>query len=181
MNVTVHKTNKIVVGDALFETLDSHLPKLEERTIVAITSKIISICQGDVIKKDETIDKAEMVKAQAEWYFTDDNLKVFGTVIPTITNGVLIANAGIDESNANGYFILWPKHIQQTTEEIWLYLRKKHGISQLGIIVTDSHIAPLRYGTIGVGLSWCGFEATQDYRGKPDIFGKPLEMTQKNL
>ena len=181
MKVTAHKTNKITAGENLYKILDDYLPKLEERTVVAITSKIISICQGDIIKNDGTVDKETLIKEQADWYFIDDNLKMFGTVIPTITNGILIANAGIDESNADGYFVLWPKHIDQTTEEIWKYLRKKHNIKNLGIVVTDSRLFPLRYGTIGVGVSWCGFKATQDYRGEPDIFGKPLVMTQKNI
>jgi len=181
MKVTAYKTGKVTFKDDLLKILDDYLPQLEERSVVIITSKIISICQGDVVKNDGTIHKEKLIKEHAEWYFTDENLKVFGTVIPTITKDILIANAGIDESNADGYFIFWPKDIDRITEAIWKYLREKHTIKQLGIVVTDSHVAPLRYGTIGVGLSWCGFKATQDYRGKPDIFGRPLEMTQKNI
>jgi putative folate metabolism gamma-glutamate ligase len=181
MNIIAYKTNKIRVGDDIFQTLDMYLPPLEERTVVVITSKIISLCQSNVVKNDEKVDKEKLIKEQAEWYFEDENLKVFGTVIPTITQGMLIANAGIDESNADGYFIFWPKDLVETTEKIWEHLRKKHNIKYLGIIVSDSHLAPMRYGTLGLGMSWCGFKATQDYRGVPDIFGRPLQMTQKNL
>jgi len=181
MNVTAYKTKKVKVGDDLFDILDSYLPKLEEKTVVVITSKIISICQRDVIKNDGIIDKKKLIKEQADWYFVDDNLNIWGTVIPTITHGVLIANAGIDESNADRYFILWPKNIDEVINDIWNHLRKKHNVKNLGVIVTDSHLAPMRYGTLGVGISWCGFEALQDYRGKPDIFGEPLKMTQKNI
>jgi putative folate metabolism gamma-glutamate ligase len=181
MKVTTYKTNKITVGNDLFKTLDTYLPHIEERTIIIITSKIISLSQNDVVKNDGTVDKKELIKKQADWYFIDKNLETFGTVIPTITNGVLIANAGIDESNADGYFICWPTKLDRTTETIWEYARKKHNIKELGIIITDSRLAPLRYGTQGVGIAWCGFEALQDYRGKPDIFGEPLKMTQKNI
>lgn len=181
MNITAYKTKKIRPGDDLFSILDAYLPKLEEHTVVVVTSKIISTCQGDVVKKDEKTDFVSLVKAQADWYFIDNNLNVWGTVIPTIKNGVLLANAGIDASNADGYLILWPKDVDKAAETIWQYLRKKHKIKNLGIIITDSHVAPLRYGTLGVGISWCGFESTQDYRGEPDIFGRPLVMTQKNI
>jgi len=181
MTITAHKTKKIRVEDDLFNILDEALPEIKERTIVAITSKIISIAQGDVIKNGGAVDKRELVKKQADWYFEDHNLDVFGTVIPTVTCNVLIANAGIDESNAAGNYILWPQHIDETTEKIWNYLKEKHNLKHLGILITDSHVAPMRYGTLGLGMSWCGFEAVQDYRGKPDIFGRQLEMTQKNI
>jgi dihydrofolate synthase / folylpolyglutamate synthase len=181
MNVTAHKTKKVEVGDDLFETLDTYLPELQEKTVVIITSKIISICKGNVIKNDGNVDKEKLIKETADEYFEDENLKFWGIVIPTITQDVLIANAGIDESNANGYYILWPKNLDQITNDIWNYLRKKYNVKNLGVIITDSHVVPMRYGTLGIGISWCGFEATEDYRGKPDIFGKPLEITQKNI
>jgi putative folate metabolism gamma-glutamate ligase len=181
MQVTAHKTHKITIGDELYKILDNYLPQLEERTVVIITSKIVSICNGDIVKNDGTVDKEALIKKNADLYFTDNNLKIFGIVIPTITHDVLIANAGIDESNADGYFILWSKNIDEIANAIWEYLRKKHAVKNLGVIVTDSHFMPLRHGTLGVGVSWCGFKAVQDYRGKPDIFGRPLVMTQKNV
>lgn len=180
MKINTIKTQKIRPGDNLIKILDT-LPKINERTIVAITSKIISICQGNVVKNDGTISKEKLIKEQADMYYIDNNLRIWGTVIPTITNGIFIANAGIDESNADGNFILLPKHADSAAEKIWKYLRKKNNIKHLGIVITDSHVAPLRYGTLGVGISWCGFKAIQDYRGTPDVFGRPLEITQKNI
>ncbi len=52
MIVTAYKTPKIVVGSDLFATLDACLPKLQEGMVVVVTSKIISICQGRVVKND---------------------------------------------------------------------------------------------------------------------------------
>lgn len=181
MLVKTHRTNKIKAGDDIYKILDSYLPKLEENTVVVITSKIISLCQNQVVKNDGSIDKKELIMREADWYFEDHNLTKYGTVIPTIKNNVLIANSGIDESNADGYFILWPKNLQESTNEIWDYLKEKHAINNLGVIITDSHLLPLRFGTNGVGLSWCGFEALVDYRGKKDIFKRELKMSQLNL
>jgi F420-0:gamma-glutamyl ligase len=155
MKVIAYKTKKIKMGDNLFEILDTYLPKLEERNIVVITSKIISICQGDVVKNDGKIKKEKLIKEQADEYYEDENLKVWGTVLPTITHNVFVANAGIDESNADGNFILLPKNIDKVIEKIGNYLREKYNIKHLGIIVTDSHVGPMRYGTLGVGISWC--------------------------
>lgn len=181
MNVAAYKTKKVIVGDDLYKILDDYLPKLEENSIVVITSKIISICLGNVAKNDGIITKEILAKKNADWYFIDKNLEKFGTVIPTITNGILLANAGVDASNGDDIFIFWPKNIDEITAKIWTYLRKKHQINKLGVLITDSRLLPLRYGSQGVAVSWCGFEALQDYRGKPDIFGEPLKMTQKNI
>jgi dihydrofolate synthase / folylpolyglutamate synthase len=46
-------------------------------------------------------------------------------------DNTLIPSAGIDESNANGYYILRPKNIQKMTKEIWQYLKKKCKIKKL--------------------------------------------------
>jgi len=181
MLIKTFKTHKIKTGDNLYKILDQYLPKLKENTVVVITSKIISLSQKNIVRNDKKIDKKELIKKEADYFFEDDNLMRFGQVIPTIKNNILIANAGIDESNANGDFVLWPKNLDQTTNEIWQYLRKKHKITNLGIIVTDSRLTPLRFGTNGVGISWCGFEPLKDYRGQNDVFKRELKMSQLSI
>ncbi len=179
MIVKAYKTHKIRVGDNLFKILDKYLPKLEEKDIVVITSKIISICQGRVVKNDGKITKQDLVKKEAQYYLPEKYVK-YG-VHPTITNNVFIVSAGIDESNADGYFVLWPKNVMSQAADIWKFLRKKHKIKSLGVVVTDSRLSPLRRGTTGFGIAWCGFEPLKDYIGTPDIFGRKLKLTKSNI
>jgi putative folate metabolism gamma-glutamate ligase len=179
MKVTTYKTKKIVPGDKLFAVLDKYLPKLKERDVVVITSKIIAICQGQVVKNDGKITKEELMIKEADFYLPEEYVN-YG-IYMTIKNNFVVASAGIDESNGGGYFILWPENLQQTTNEIWEYLRKRNKIQNLGIVVSDSKIIPMRKGTSGVGLSWCGFKPLRDYIGKPDIFGHNLRVTKASL
>ena len=179
MKVTAIKTKKIVVGDNLFKVLDDYLPKLKDGDIVAIASKIISICQGDVVKNDGKVSKFELIKKEADFYLPEEYVN-YGIYL-TIKNNMFVASAGVDESNAGGYFILWPKNLQTTTNGVWKHLREKNEIKRLGIVVTDGRITPLRKGVTGIGLSWCGFEPLKDYIGKPDIFGHNLRVTKSNL
>jgi putative folate metabolism gamma-glutamate ligase len=179
MKITAYKTKRVIVGDDLYRILDDYLPKLEEKTVVTITSKIIAICQGNTVKNDDKTDKKTLVIKEADFYI--ENESEYGIVIPTIKNNVFLANSGVDESNGNGDFILWPKDLVQTTNKVWEYLRRKNNIKDLGVIVTDSRLSPLAFGLTGVAISWCGFEAMQDYRGKPDIFGRELKMSQKSI
>lgn len=180
MIVTAYKTSKIVVGSDLFKILDSYLPKIHEKSLVVITSKIVSICQGRVVKNDGTIDKRRLIRREAQLYMEEENLTKWGIVL-TVKNDTLIASSGIDESNGNGYFILWPKDIEKTASAIWNYVRAKHHLKHMGVIIADSHTTPLRWGVTGIGIGWCGFEPLNNYIGQPDIFGRLLHVTKASV
>jgi dihydrofolate synthase / folylpolyglutamate synthase len=181
MIIKSHKTHKIKVGDDLFEILDNYLPNLQEKSVVAITSKIISICQGDVIKNDGTVDKEELIKKEADFYIESHVPTPYGKVFLTRRDGHIVFSAGIDESNADGNFILWPKNLQDITNKIWTYLRKKHNLKHLGIIITDSRLTPTRTGVTGFCMTWCGLKPFNEFSGQPDIFGRIIKFTNVNV
>lgn len=179
MIVKAYKTHKIRVGDSLFKVLDKYLPKIEEKDVVVITSKIIAICQGRVVKNDGKISRFDLAKKEAQYYLPEKYI-TYG-VHPTITNNVLIASAGIDESNGGGDWVLWPRDPMREAKKTWEYLKRKHKVKKLGVLVTDSKLTPLRRGITGFGIAWCGFEPLKDYIGTPDIFGHNLKVTKTNL
>ncbi len=179
MIVTAVKTHKVTIGEDIFAILDRYLLNLQEKDVVIVTSKIVSICQGQVVKNDGSIDKNELIRKEAQFYIDKPLSRYY--VMLTIKDNILIASSGIDESNGNGYFVLWPKNIHQITADIWKHLRITHKINKIGVMVTDTRATPLRWGTIGVGLSWCGFEPLKNYIGEPDIYGKKLRMTKASV
>ena len=87
-----------------------------------------------------------------------------------------MTNAGIDESNANGKLILLPD-CYAAAEELRQVLQQKWAVHNLGIVITDSMILPLRAGVIAAAVGYAGFKGVTDLRGKPDLFGKPLQTT----
>ena len=95
----------------------------------------------------------------------------------TITKNTLISSAGIDMSNGNGNYILWPANPQKSANKIREYLVKRFGLKKVGVIITDSSVYPLRYGTLVVPIRHSGFVARNDYRGQPDLFGRPFEVS----
>ncbi len=179
MNITPLKTHPIGVGESLEAILDRYVPPLKEQTILAITSKIISLCQGRVIAKEEVPEKYQLIQKEADGFLEDLPPNPYDIYL-TITNHILIPSAGIDESNGNGLYIMYPKDIQETATLIWSHLLNRDQLKTLGIIITDSHTTPLRRGVTGIALGWCGFNPLHTYVGKPDIFGKPLRVTQIN-
>lgn len=180
MIVTPYKTPKIVVGSTLLPILDECLPRIEENSVVAVTSKIVSICQGRVVKNDGKTRKEDLIRRESQLYMEEENSRKWGIVL-TVKNDTLIASSGIDESNGNGYFILWPEDIPKAASDIWNHLRAYYHLKHVGVIITDSHTTPLRWGVTGIGIGWCGFEPLNNYIDQPDIFGRLLHVTKASV
>ncbi len=181
MKVEAIRTGKITPGNqTLYSILDAHIPPLKEGSVVVITSKIVSICEGRVIKDDGSVNKTELIEKEADLYL-DPNPDSTLKINITIKYNTLIANSGIDESNGANHFILWPADPQKSANEIRAHLRKRFSIKHLGIIITDSKHNPLRRGAVGVALAHSGFKAIKRYVGKEDIFGRTLLMTSANI
>lgn len=167
--------------DDIYSVLDKYLPSLREGDILIITSKVLSIHQGQCvkIKKDTYEEKDKLVRKEADYYF--DRKKVSHGYMLTIKDNTFVGAAGIDKSNGNGYYILWPKNVNQLLKEICQYLKKKFKLKKLAIISVDSNSTPMRLGTMGVAIGFFGLKPLKDYRGIPDIFGLKLEVTQANI
>ena len=53
-----------------------------------------------------------------------------------------------------------------------------HFRKRLAVIISDSWGRPWRRGTVGVALGAAGLPALMDMRGRPDLFGHALRVTQ---
>src|SRR3989344_121256 len=178
MKITSIKTHKILGKEKLVDVLTNFLPKLKEKSILAITSKIVSICEGNV-KKIKGENKLDLIKSESEYFMRPEKNKYNSTL--TIKRSNLLTSAGIDKSNGNGYYVLWPKNPQQTANNIRKYLAAKFKIKDVGVIITDSKKIPLRRGSVGFAITHSGFLAINNYIGKSDIFGEPLLVTKANI
>lgn len=179
MKITPVKTHKITIKDNnIFAILDTYIPSLSENSVVAITSKIVAICEGRVVPF-QGADKDVLVKQEADYYLPKEDNK-YGFFL-TIKHDIMIASAGIDESNGNGYYVLWPENPQQCANMIREYLMKKFALKHVGVIITDSKVTPLKRGVTGVSVAHSGFSALNNYIGEPDIFGHKLEVTKTNI
>ncbi len=163
--------------DEIWDILDNLQP-LQEKDILFITSKILAIHQGRCIPCEGT-DKTKLIEREAAYYLPYTHPHGFNVNL-TITNNILIAAAGIDASNADNHYILWPHDVDQLCREIREYLCQKNKIKELGVISTDSHTTPLRYGVTGITIGLAGVEPLSDFRGRKDLFGRELKMTRVN-
>ncbi len=179
MKITAYKTHKIQPNENLFEILDKYLPTLQEKSVIAIASKIVGICEGRVIKKVSQKQKDELIKKEADCYLPRESNK-YGTML-TINHNLIVVDAGIDESNSKNHLSLWPENPQKSVNLIREYLIKKHKLKNLGVILTDSKLTPLRWGITGYAIVHSGFNAINSYIGKPDIFGRIMQKEKANI
>ena len=171
------KTPIIQAGADIEQVLIDNLPPLAERTVVVIASKLLSTCQNRFVSLD--VDKTMLVRQEADRYL-DESYSQFSLMF-TIKNGILTVDAGIDQSNSNGQYILWPHSLQETCNQVWSFLRTTFKLNQLGLVVTDSKLYPLRTGVTARAIAHCGFEAIINKIGTPDLFGQMMKMTSINV
>lgn len=179
MHVTAVKTPIITPeSQNLLAVLDAALPELTEGDIVAITSKIVSICEGSVVPSG-AIDKETLIAQEAERYLPGSFSRY--SYHFSFKYHTLAGAAGIDESNSSGHFILWPRDPQATADAIWQHLRSRYGLKNLGVIITDSASQPMRRGAIGIALTHSGFVPLRRYVGQADLFGRPFVAEHANV
>ncbi len=179
MIVRAIKTDRIPIAPTnLLALVDRYIGELAEGTVLAITSKLVAICEGRFIRR-EAVPKATLIEREAEWFLPMAR-NAHGVVL-TINHHRLIPNAGIDESNADGHYILWPADAQATANAVRLHLGRRFATRRLGVLITDSTTAPLRCGVTGIALAHSGFQAVNDYVGAPDLFGRRLRVTTVNV
>ena len=101
--------------------------------------------------------------------------------------GFVCANAGVDHSNVGGpngdggeWVLMLPEDPDRSAAELRRRLEQASG-ARLGILIIDSHGRAWRLGTAGVAIGVSGFPALLDLRGRPDLFGYILQVTQVGL
>ena len=108
-----------------------------------------------------------------------------GVIIVEHRLGFVMANAGIDNSNVepagtDERVLLLPRDPDGSARRIREGLRERLG-ADFAVIVNDSVGRAWRVGTVGLALGAAGLPSLLDLRGRDDLFGRPLEVTQVGL
>lgn len=163
---------------------------LEDGDVVAVSSKYASIAAGRIIDLEAVKPSAKAKKLAARYRMDaaiaqlviDEADHIFGGIelgfLLTSKSGVISPNAGLDRSNIpSGKAVLLPEAPYELARTIRRALQATFG-GRVGVILTDSWLMPGRYGTTGIAIAAAGFQPIQDERGKQDLFGNPMAVTQ---
>jgi len=165
--------------------------------VLVIAQKIVSKAQGRYVDLAQIAPSARALALAREvdkdarviQLILDESLEILrvrhDVVIAVHRSGFVMANAGIDFSNvdsndADERVLLLPLDPDGTCERIRSQLQT-HAQVPLAVIINDSHGRAWRNGTVGVAIGASGLPALLDLRGKPDLFGRALRITQVGL
>jgi coenzyme F420-0:L-glutamate ligase/coenzyme F420-1:gamma-L-glutamate ligase len=164
------------------------------RDILVVTSKIVSKAEGRYLElaalepgqralelarvtgKDPRLVEA-ILRESTEVLRAKPNVLIVATRL-----GVVLANAGIDQSNLGAgdrgkRVLLLPAEPDASAARIKARFDAHFG-ADIGVIVSDSAGRPWRLGTVGVAIGAAGVPALWDRRGEKDLAGRPLEVTE---
>ena len=175
MQIKTQKTRLFKPNEPLLPFLNTYFGRPKEGDILVVTSKIVALAEGRVVYNNREQTKIALIKQES-----DIALPTKHTWL-TLKDGVMMAAAGIDESNANKTLILLPKDSFATAKTIQKFFGQKSKLKKLGVLITDSRCIPLRAGVIGVALGYAGFKGIKDYRGTPDLFGRKFTISQVDV
>ncbi len=144
-------------------------PGLTDGDIVVVTSKIVSKAEGQIAwsSRDEAID-AETVRVVAR--------RGPARIVQT-RHGLVLAAAGVDASNTEpGTVVLLPADPDGSARRLRAGLRALAG-TRVAVVISDTMGRPWRTGQTDTAIGAAGLTPLLDYRGQPDTFGTPLEVT----
>lgn len=176
MKVIPIQTRVFEENEDLVDFICEYIGDLPEKSIIAVTSKIVALAEGRTEEYIDEKQKGDLICAESEkaietkWCWL------------TVKDGMVMASAGVDESNSQGgKLILLPGDSYKASEIIRAAMMEKFGLKELGVILTDSRVLPLRAGVTGISIGYAGFKGIRDYIGKPDIFGRLMKMSRTNV
>jgi coenzyme F420-0:L-glutamate ligase/coenzyme F420-1:gamma-L-glutamate ligase len=182
-----------ILGDAL----EAQALRPRPGDVLVVTHKIVSKAEGRYLSLADITPSArarelagltgkDPALVEAILSESDEVLRYRpGLIVTAHRLGMVLANAGIDQSNVpqggdGQRVLLLPKDPDASSANLRAALQERFGES-LGVVVSDSAGRAWRNGVVGLAIGAAGLPALLDLRGKPDLEGRALEVTQVGL
>jgi len=193
------------LADIVIKALRENNISLQDNDILVFAQKIVSKAEGRAVNLNAVIpsQRARELANQTEkdarlveliLQESRDVLRTrVGVIIVEHKLGFICANAGIDHSNVRAslpqeetaegvavieeYVLLLPENPDQSAQTLRKQIEEQTG-KQIGVMIIDSHGRAWRNGTVGAAIGIAGLPGLEDLRGKRDLFGYTLQVTQ---
>ena len=184
------------LADVIVRAMEENRIRFEDNDILVVAQKIVSKAEGRAVNLASIEPSAQAMELARR---TEKDVRLVelilqeskeilrarpGTIIVEHRLGFVCANAGIDHSNVSGagdsaeeWILLLPADPDRSAATLRDEIHSRTG-KQIGVLIIDSHGRAWRNGTVGVAIGIAGLPGLQDLRGKPDLFGFRLRITQ---
>jgi coenzyme F420-0:L-glutamate ligase/coenzyme F420-1:gamma-L-glutamate ligase len=181
------------VAAILIQSLDAAGIRLGNQDVLVVAQKIVSKAEGRYVELG-AVFPSERAQKIAKLVGKDPRLVEVilseshevircapDVLIVAHRLGFVMANAGVDRSNVaqdkTERVLLLPKDPDVSAAAIKAQMDERFGVG-VGVVINDSVGRAWRNGTMGMALGAAGLPALYDMIGRPDLFGRRLEVTQ---
>lgn len=183
--------HEIQQGDDLVSAVLGSQPKpsIQDGDVFVFTQKIISKQEGRVVNLSEVKPTMLAIGIASEYgkdprivqLILDQSKRLVrmrnGIMICETYQGMICANAGVDESNvADGHATVLPNDADESAKMLLGKIRERTG-KRIAVIISDTFGRPFRQGQTNVAIGVAGISPILDYAGTRDTFGKTLRVT----
>ncbi|WP_380877524.1 F420-0--gamma-glutamyl ligase [Sphingomonas sp. DBB INV C78] len=190
----------IAAGDDLAgiiaDALDGAGLALRTGDVLVIAQKIVSKAEGRLVRLAEVRPSAEAIELAPKVdkdprlveLILSETVEVVrtrpGALIVRDKRGLVLANAGIDQSNVDHQdgevALLLPVDPDASAQRIAEGLAELTGIEP-AVVIVDSLGRAWRMGTVGTAIGVHGLPALLDLRGQADLHGRSLQTSELGL
>ncbi len=171
--IAVQDNDILVVTQKIVSKAEDRFVNLNQITASEEACRLAKICDKDSRLVELILRESnEVVRCQKDTLIVEHKL------------GFVCANAGVDHSNVKGkgnsegiWYLLLPEDPDRSARGIQAYFKEQHDVN-IGVLIIDSHGRTWRQGIVGLMIGTAGVPALVDMRGKTDLFGYALRITQ---
>jgi coenzyme F420-0:L-glutamate ligase / coenzyme F420-1:gamma-L-glutamate ligase len=159
----------------LVEAMASSGLALRDGDVLVVSSKVVSKAGGlarTATSRSEAVDDESVREVARRRSAAGD------TLVVQARSGPVMAAAGVDASNApDGQVLLLPEDPDTAAKQLRARITElAHGVV-FGLVLADTAGRPWRDGVTDFALGAAGVHPLEDLRGRPDAFGRVLEVT----
>jgi coenzyme F420-0:L-glutamate ligase/coenzyme F420-1:gamma-L-glutamate ligase len=184
------------LGEIIIENTRKCRIRIRDNDIFVLAQKIVSKAEGQLVQLSTLVPSQKAIEianeAEKDPRFVELILQESSEVLRVRQNTIIVqhklgficANAGIDHSNVQGktgepedWVLLLPENPDESANRIREEIFRKTK-RRVGILIIDSHGRAWRNGIVGTSIGFSGIPGLVDLRGKPDLFGYHLRITQ---
>jgi len=183
------KIQKDIVPNDNLVDLVLESTEIQDGDILVFSQKIVSKSEGRILSLS-SVNPSLLANGISSSYNKDPRLVELilseskrivrmenGIIIVETNHGFVCANAGIDESNVqDGYATLLPEDPDRSANLLKEKIEQKIG-KNIAVIISDTFGRPFRLGLTDVAIGIAGLDPILDYNGRPDTFGKVMQVT----
>ena len=189
--IAVEKIPLIHKGDDLPSLICERI-ELQDRDIVIIASTIVAKAEGEIFRLEDITPGEQALEIAAR---TGKDARFIQAVLArsrevfveapfmlvTTLAGHTCVNAGVDESNIEHGFLLYPPENPDTSaSKLGEQLERLSG-KELSVIITDTNGRAFKIGQTGVAIGIFKIKPIKRWIGEKDLFGKILEITEEAI